>query len=234
MTTKTDKDEVQPATKLPYRQEAFVEHYLACWNGAEAARRAGYAVGSAKVTACNLLKEDAVRLRIAERMAEFHAGADEVLARLTDAARADMRDFLTVRMVRDGEGAIVMDPVIDIATGKPVMDPVIDDDGKPVLDFVTKMPQMQVRKAPRRCIDIDLEKALDANRTHLLKKVGYNKFGQLEIELVDAQQAQVHLGRHHVLFTDKTEGSLGEPDRSAIDVIDKKLSDLADRLPPPS
>jgi hypothetical protein len=52
---------------------------------------------------------------------------------------------------------------------------------------------------------LNLVKAEQAGKLHLLKRFGYNKFGQLEIELYDAQAAVVHLGKHHKLFTDRTE-----------------------------
>jgi phage terminase small subunit len=62
---------------------------------------------------------------------------------------------------------------------------------------------------------IDLSKAKELGITHLIKKVkmrtqtSISKEGietethDTEIELYDAQAALVHLGRHHVLFTDK-------------------------------
>ena len=39
---------------------------------------------------------------------------------------------------------------------------------------------------------------------HLIKKITHNQFGPT-IELHDGQAALVHMGRHHKLFTDKTE-----------------------------
>jgi len=43
------------ARRLTPRQRAFAKHYVRCGNGAEAARRAGYAVTRAKQTASRLL-----------------------------------------------------------------------------------------------------------------------------------------------------------------------------------
>lgn len=57
----------------------------------------------------------------------------------------------------------------------------IGDDGKPVLN---------------------LRKAEQAGKLHLLKKLKYDKDGNPEIELHDSQAALVHLGRHHKLFTE--------------------------------
>ena len=47
---------------------------------------------------------------------------------------------------------------------------------------------------------IDIDKVRE--KGHLIKKLRYTKKG-MEIELHDSQAALVHLGRHHVLFSDK-------------------------------
>ena len=79
---------------LTDKQRVFVEHYLACWNAAEAARRAGYSADSARsIGSENLTKPD-IRAAIARRLAELAMGADEVLARLSDLARGDIRALL--------------------------------------------------------------------------------------------------------------------------------------------
>lgn len=51
---------------------------------------------------------------------------------------------------------------------------------------------------------INLEKAAERNKLHLLKKFKNTGKG-VEIELYDAQAALVHMGRYHKLFTDKVE-----------------------------
>lgn len=52
---------------------------------------------------------------------------------------------------------------------------------------------------------LDLQAAKEKGLLHLVKKLKYNKDGQPEIELYDAQAALVQLGRHHKLFTDNAE-----------------------------
>lgn len=58
---------------------------------------------------------------------------------------------------------------------------------------------------------IDLKKAMDNGKLHLLKKIKFTvKTGNTnerttEIELYDAQAAKIALGRHHRLFADKVE-----------------------------
>ena len=82
-------------TDFTDRQRAFIDHYLACLNGAEAARRAGYAPASANVEASRLLANANIRAEIDARFAESLLPASEVLARLTAIARGSMADFLS-------------------------------------------------------------------------------------------------------------------------------------------
>lgn len=79
---------------LSNKQRVFVEEYLTCWNASEAARRAGYR-GAADVIGPRLLGNVGIRAAIEARIAEKAMGADEVLLRLGDQARASFSDFLT-------------------------------------------------------------------------------------------------------------------------------------------
>lgn len=51
---------------------------------------------------------------------------------------------------------------------------------------------------------VDLDKARELGKMHLLKKFKEDKDGNISIELHDPQAALVHLGRYHALFVDKT------------------------------
>lgn len=82
--------------KLSAKQQAFVTHYLTCWNASEAARRAGYSDKSAYSIGWENLRKPEIQAAINERVAETHASADEVLARLTSHSRATMADFISV------------------------------------------------------------------------------------------------------------------------------------------
>ncbi len=55
---------------LPPRQQRFVDEYLIDLNGKQAAIRAGYAPGSAEVSASRLLSTDKVKARITELTAD--------------------------------------------------------------------------------------------------------------------------------------------------------------------
>ena len=79
---------------LTAKQILFIEHYLQCWVGAEAARRAGYAPKSARHAASQLLGKSEVQKYIAERLVDIQMQSNEVLARLTEQARGSIEDFV--------------------------------------------------------------------------------------------------------------------------------------------
>jgi phage terminase small subunit len=70
-----------PNAPLSDRQRRFVEEYIVWNNGAEAARKAGYAIASARVTASQLLAKGNVRKAVAEQRALWLAKS-EVTAEL--------------------------------------------------------------------------------------------------------------------------------------------------------
>jgi phage terminase small subunit len=88
---------------LNRKQRAFVEFYFQCWNASEAARRAGYK-GKASVIGSRLLANVDIAAFIEERLNELKMTSDEVLVRLSQIGRADMRDFVDI--TADGKGFI--------------------------------------------------------------------------------------------------------------------------------
>lgn len=77
---------------LTLKQQAFVEHYLKCWNATEAARQVGYAVP--RQEGSRLLSNAVIARAIKERLEELKVSSDEVLIRLGDHARSTMADFV--------------------------------------------------------------------------------------------------------------------------------------------
>jgi len=162
----------EPKLKLTDKQQVFIEEYLKCWNAAAAARRAGYSEKTARQQGSLLLTNVDIASRVRERITEVAMCADEVLLRLAQHARGDIRPFV-----------------------------------------------QQVGESIR----VDISEETEGEKPlHLLKKIkikhrmGSTKDGgefeefENEIELHDPQAALVHLGRHHKLFTDKTEvGGVG-------------------------
>ena len=89
---------------LTPKQEDFVREYLKDLNGKQAAIRAGYAQGSAEVTASRLLRNAKVSAALsdaqAERSKRVEIDADWVLRRLAAEADADVADLY------DDEGSL--------------------------------------------------------------------------------------------------------------------------------
>lgn len=74
----------------------FVDHYIVCMNGTEAARLAQYSGDDATLaaTASRLLRNDKVLREVSNRLDKYAMSANEVLIRLTDMARGDVGDAL--------------------------------------------------------------------------------------------------------------------------------------------
>lgn len=83
--------------KLTAKQQRFVEEYLIDLNGTQAAMRAGYAAGSADVTASNLLGNHKIQAELdklkSKRSEETQIDAAWVLRRLAAEAEADIADL---------------------------------------------------------------------------------------------------------------------------------------------
>jgi phage terminase small subunit len=158
---------------LTTKQRLFVEAYLDCLNASEAARRAGYSERTAHAIGWENLRKPEIAEAVQAGFAERAMSADEVLSRLADHARATADDFLTI-----------VEEVVTGGNGEPQF----DDNGNPVV---------------RRYPVLDLPKAHDRGRLHLVKKFSYTNNGPA-IELYDAQVALALLGKHHMLFNDTT------------------------------
>lgn len=78
----------------------FICEYPVDCNGAAAARRAGYAKDSARVTASRLLSKANIRAAIEERLEEQAMSANEVLARLTRIARGSLEPFINTETAK--------------------------------------------------------------------------------------------------------------------------------------
>jgi phage terminase small subunit len=77
---------------LTVKQRLFIAHYCDCWNGTEAATRAGYSAETARSQASRLLTNVDIKAAIQEHIDQIMP-AGEVLQRLADQARGTMDDF---------------------------------------------------------------------------------------------------------------------------------------------
>ena len=81
--------------KLTTKRIAFVEHYLACWNATEAARRAKYK--HPNVQGPRLLVDVGIQTYKQARLDEMCMTADEAMTRLATGARRKKFDAITLR-----------------------------------------------------------------------------------------------------------------------------------------
>jgi hypothetical protein len=80
--------------KLSPKWRAFVFEYVKDFNGAAAARRAGYAAKSARNTAWKLLRDPGVKAAIEAHLDEYAMSAAECVKHLADWGRGTMGPFL--------------------------------------------------------------------------------------------------------------------------------------------
>lgn len=157
-------DATQSIRPLNPRQLAFCRFYVQCWNGTRAALKAGYKNGSGiHNTASKLLRSDAIKVEVARLSRLQTIGKNEITARLSSHAKADIIDFFS--------------PVY------------AEVDGVPTDEIVG--------------FRLDLNKAIEAGQTHLIRKITQDRYGKLQVELHDAQSALVQLGRKYGLWLDK-------------------------------
>jgi len=92
-------DEIKPdeePIELTDKQQRFVEEYCLCFNGAVAARKAGYSEHTAKQIATENLSKPYLRAAIDAKMKELTMGVDEALMRMSDFARGSFKSFVDV------------------------------------------------------------------------------------------------------------------------------------------
>jgi|GEM_PF-5220224 len=82
--------------KLTGLQQRFVEAYARIWKGAPAAVLAGYAEGSAKQTARNLLQLEHIQAAIVEEAARLGMTVDEATVRMSEWGRVTVDDLMTL------------------------------------------------------------------------------------------------------------------------------------------
>lgn len=89
-------DEIIESDGLTIKQRLFIDHYIVCMNGTEAARLAGYEGNEATLAnmASQNLRNHYILRALDGRLNAFSMSANEVLIRLTDIARGDIGDAL--------------------------------------------------------------------------------------------------------------------------------------------
>lgn len=72
------------------KQQAFIDHYLTCWNATEAAKLAGYSEKTAYSIGHENLNKPEIKEEIQKRVSELTMTADEALVLMTEIARGDL------------------------------------------------------------------------------------------------------------------------------------------------
>lgn len=152
------------------RQKRFVEEYLVDFNATQAAIRAGYSQSTARQQASRLLTNVDISQSISERL----MSADEVVARLSDIARGDIKDLMRISSV--GYELELLSK---------------DDEGNFRVNPHTKL----IKKIKQKVTTI-MPRTEDGEEKEIV---------ETDLELYSALDALALLGRHHKLFTDKTE-----------------------------
>jgi hypothetical protein len=170
-----------------FKQRAFVEEYLKCWNATEAARRADYAYP--RQAGSRLLTNVDIQEYVKARVDEIAMGADEVLLGLTEQARADLGTFF--KLVE--EWTFFPLPSYEIIDAKEVIDD--SDPEKPV-------PRVSYWV---RHVAIDTDKLIDPQYSRLLHKFSDSPKNGLGIEIYNKQAALQTLAKIRNLIIDKAE-----------------------------
>jgi len=91
------------------KQRRFVEEYCVDFNGAAAARRAGYSENGAKRAAHRNLNDPDIKAAIEERLDDLAMSAAEATKRMGDIARGDIgRFFEVIEYEKDGETRTIL------------------------------------------------------------------------------------------------------------------------------
>ena len=81
-------------TNFTGKQQAFIDHYLICWNATEAAKLAGYSERTAYSIGHENLNKPEIKEEIHKRVSELTMTADEALVRMTQIARGDLSGYI--------------------------------------------------------------------------------------------------------------------------------------------
>jgi phage terminase small subunit len=243
--TETPKTYAQLLADLKVSHRKFVRAYLQDPNGTKAAIKAGYAESNAASTACEIQRNPNVRAALEAGFSEQVMQQQQVLGRTADVAAGTMEDFLSIERVKYTEVQFLepfeaLDMVADaIASAEERLESAAGEQ----LEWWTE-EMRRLRRLKRKCdrainappsekegptsvaidlewkervvVRLDFEKAREAGKLHLVKKMKETKYG-LEIELYDAAAARELLGKHYKLWSDRV--SLENPDGSPLKFI---------------
>ena len=101
-----DAPQAPAKAKFSLKQELFIKFYMENFNGADAARRAGYSERTARYMAYENLEKPHIAREIKRRLELLGLTAEEVLSRLGKMARGEQP---TKTVNKDGEVTLIYD-----------------------------------------------------------------------------------------------------------------------------
>lgn len=185
---------------LTAKQQLFVDRYLESFNATSAYDEA-YAPKNKTTAASNgyrLLRNADISTAIDERLSESAMRADEVLRRLAEQARSEHARYI-VSKPRLDMVQMALDEKADLIPA------VIDEHGN--IDVAQMATDGVLELYAPYIINtayVDLDAMRRDDMMHLVKGIKHTKEG-LQVEFYDAQSALQLIGKHHALFTDRTE-----------------------------
>lgn len=198
---------------LTNKQKRFIDEYFVDFNATKAAIRAGYSGKTAYSIGQENLKKPEIKAAISAKMDELAMGENEILAGLTEQARADVGVFFKIVE----EWTYYPLPSYDVI------------DAREVEDTSCEPPKTRVSYWVRH-VALDMEKLVDPKYSHLLKKFSDSPKNGLSVELHDKQNAYQIMAKLRGMSIEKvdltTKGEKVTPSES----YDRAISKLADAL----
>lgn len=195
----------QAPPELTEREERYARERAMGKKKRAAALAAGFdsARAHAGVTSAEIERKPAVQARIKD-LIEKDLPLTEVSKRAAEHVRIDMADFVTLVEIPSLAAAAKA-----LAKMK-----------------AHEAAAKQIAKIARIGYVIDVPKAIAAGKSHLIKKLGFDKFGQPKIELVDGQGALKFAAELHGAVKQRVEHT--GPDGKPIRVTTTDLTGLTD------
>lgn len=187
---------------LEGRKRSFVDHYFLCGlNGSKAAVAAGYSENRKYETASELLKDPAVRAEIDQRLKEAGMGKEEVVYRLSEIASVSVEDFFDLGFVDEPLIALLKEELAEAQ--KIAKDPNKSPDIREAAQDQIRRLRRSIHEAEHPTFRLNLDKARESGKLHLIKSLKWTADGRPQLELHDYHKANEQIARYHKLLTDK-------------------------------
>lgn len=233
------------------KQQQFIEEYLVDFNGAAAARRAGYSEKNARKIAYILLHEsEEVKAAIQKQLEQQGMSKPEAIRRLTDIASTRLNDYFVIRQVK--QPTKVEKPLAEVIATLEVKIAFEDkyaaaveltEDEQRAHESAQKQRrreiirmQLELEENPNatRMVDgptelveevsLDLPKLVKDKRTGLIKTFKYNEFGPV-VEGYPVDAALDRILQVHGAYKNKIDLSLLSEEQ-VDDLLNKAISKL--------